>query len=283
MRKILLLTIVLYCATTYAQKNPKFYLADQFEEYVPISPIEYEQDFIVVDTAGNFDTLTMKQLSEDKQSILKFLPNEAVSSQIATYNAEGGITYGVAGVTGEKGSYTVIMDYVKFTTLKITNENGGCDGFAKVGIGLRVRANIETRKAGLNLGGLFGIGLQAEKNKLTGTLTIDIIGMESKEITSLVPLPSEISPASIQNILQSMAAIKAQIYNSETRLYPQIIAIKKTAGECSIDDILNKIIDEEAPVKSIYLTPQQQIQQQQIQQQQQYQQQQQQQQQQMAR
>lgn len=278
MRTLTILILLTITLQSFGQKQPAFFLESQFKDYVPISPIEYEQKFVVIDTAGNFDTLTVKQLAKDKQSILKFLQNEAVSVQITTYDKSGNISYGPASVTGEKGSYTVIMDYVKFTTLKIPNESGGCDGFAKVGVGLRIRANIETRKSGLNLGGLFGIGLQAEQNKLSGTLTIDVIGMESKEVTSLIPLPSEISPASIQNVLQSMAAIKAQIYNSETRLYPQIIAVKRTDGSCSIDDVLKKFNENEAPAKNIYLTPQQQQQlQQQIQQQQQFQQQQQQQ------
>lgn len=259
---------------TFGQKQPTFFLESQFKDYVPISPIEYEQKFVMIDTTGHFVTLTIKQLAEDKQSILKFLQNEAVSVQITTYNDSGQITYGPASLTGEKGSYTVIMDYVKFTTLKIPNDQGGCDGFAKVGIGLRIRANIETRKKGLNLGGLFAIGLQAEQNKLTGTLTIDVIGMESKEITSLIPLPSEISSASIQSVLQSMAAIKSQLYNSETRLYPQIVAVKRTKGTCSIDDVLNKFNEKDTPIRSIYMTPKQQQQlQQQIQQQKQYQQQ----------
>ncbi len=273
-KNVIAIFLTLTSLMAFGQKQPTFFLESQFKDYIPISPIEYEQKFVMIDTAGHFDTLTVKQLAEDKHSILKFLQNEAVSVQITTYNSSGEIIYGPASVTGEKGSYTVIMDYVKFTTLKIPNDQGGCDGFAKVGVGLRIRANIETRKKGLNLGGLFAIGLQAEQNKLSGTLTIDVIGMESKEVTSLIPLPSEISPASIQSVLQSMAAIKAQLYNSETRLYPQIVAVKRTKGTCSIDDVLNKFNENESPVKNIYMTPQQQQQlQQQIQQQQQFQQQ----------
>jgi hypothetical protein len=265
MKKIFIsVIVVITCFSAIGQKSPNFYLESQFKDFVPISPIEYEQNFIVINDDGVSDTLTVKQLAEDKESILKLMPNEAVSAQITTYNSSGQITYGPASITGEKGSYTVIMDYVKFTTAKVPNGEEGCLGFAKVGIGLRIRANIETRKAGLNLGGLFNIGLQAEKNKLSGTLTMDIIGMESKEVTSLIPLPSEISLASISNVLQSMSAIKAQIYNSETRLYPQIIAIKTTDGSCGIEQILKRFEENEPPAKTLYLTPtqQQQIQQQ---------------------
>ncbi|MEM9935652.1 MAG: hypothetical protein AAF824_18645 [Bacteroidota bacterium] len=246
------------CVCIYAQKTPTYYLENSFQDYIPISPIEYEQKFLVIGTDGNFDTLTVKQLAEDKGSILKFLQNEAVAVQISKYESSGKISYAPSSISGEKGSYSVIMDYVKFTTLKIPNQQNGCDGFAKVGIGLRVRASIETRKKKLNLGGLIGLGVQADRNKLTGTISIDVIGIESKEVTSLLPLPTEISSSSIQTVLQAMAAMKAQIYNPETRLYPQIVAVKKTQGECSVNDVLQRIQVNDLPAPSIFLTPQQQ-------------------------
>ena len=79
-------------------------------------------------------------------------------------------------------------------------------------------------------------------------MSIDVIGMESNQITDLIPLPSEISPTSIQNSLQALAAIKTKIYDEHTRLFPQIIAIKKSEGDCSVFDIL-KNMDREAILK----------------------------------
>lgn len=240
--------------SAYSQKNKDkiegaFLLQNQFKDYIPISPIEYEQEVIIYDSslALKFDTLTIKELSGNKKKSLCFLPNEAVYVTVQKIDAAGGISYGPASITASRGNYTVIMDYCKFTTLKATNGKD-CAGFTKVGIGLRITANIQTVEAGINTGSLFGLGVAAQMGKLRGTMSIDVIGMESNQITDLIPLPSEISPTSIQNSLQALAAIKTKIYDEHTRLFPQIIAIKKSEGDCSVFDIL-KNMDREAILK----------------------------------
>lgn len=251
-----ILLILLLQVSLFSQKKrgdtPEYLTEAQFKDYIPISPIEYEQGFEIVDSTGESMFITMRQLAFNKTAIINFLKNEAVSVQISSFNSEGKISYGPASISGEKGSYRVVMDYVKFNTLKVKNEKGGCDGFTKVGVGLRLRADIVTYKANLNLGGLFGIGVEAEAGNLAGSLTIDVIGMESKEITSLIPLPSEISSASIQSAIQAMAAIKSQIYNDEVSLYPQILAVKKTSGTCGINDILKDLTPNSSQTQKMY-------------------------------
>ncbi|MCG3164481.1 MAG: hypothetical protein POELPBGB_00235 [Bacteroidia bacterium] len=265
-KSLLIILFSILFSISYAQKKGAFILESQFKDFVPISPLEYDQKVIVIDTLGRYDTLSVKQLAVSKRSILNFLPNEAVFVSVKKNDMSGSISYGPASVTAESGSYSVTVDYCKFTTLKIFNSSGTtCDGFTKVGVGLRITANVQTTKAGLNLGNLFGLGLAAQMNKLSGTMSIDVIGMESQEITTLIPLPSEISPTSIQNALQAMATIKSKIYDNSTRLYPQIVAVKRSEGDCSVNDFIKKIGEDTdvQPVGTIYLD---QLQQQQLQQ-----------------
>lgn len=174
MKALQLLFLLLVCLNLYGQKaeNDGFLAEDQFIGFIPISPIDYEADVAVIDTYGSFDTLSVKQLAFFHDRVLKFLPNEAVYVSITKVNSEGVISYGPASASGSKGIYTVTLDYAKFTTLKVFDDtNNSCDGFAKVGVGLRVTANIETKKKGLDIGNLFGLALAAKNDKLTGTLS----------------------------------------------------------------------------------------------------------------
>lgn len=266
MRKFIIVSLLLFFSLfSFSQKNKgdsplgTFILEKQFKDYVPVSPLDYEDYVSVYNPDSNkFVWKMIPEIAIEKDKMVKFLPNEAVYVTVRKIDVNGGINWGVSSVTAEKGSYTVIMDYCKFTTLKAYENDSLCIGFTKVGVGLRITANIETAKAGLNIGSLFGLGIAAQGGKLTGTMSIDVIGMESKQITDLLPLPSEISPASIQNCLQAMAAIKTKIYDTDTRLFPQIVAVKSSSdGNCSALDIL----------KGINKTPIQQLQQQQQQQQ----------------
>lgn len=246
MKKLALFLLLFMCMNVYGQKseNDGFLLEDQFTGFIPISPIDYEAEVVVVGTSGDYDTLSVKRLAFFHDRVLKFLPNEAVYVSITKVNSEGVISYGPASASGSRGIYTVTLDYAKCTTLKVFDaEKDKCDGFAKVGIGLRITANVETKKKNLDIGNLFGLAIAAKNDQLTGTLSLDVIGMESPEITSLIPLPSEISPSSIQNVLQAISTIKSRIYEKSTRVYPQIISVKSSNG-CSPNSII-KSIDEQ--------------------------------------
>ncbi len=267
-RKILILILVLGYSLLYGQNKKDGFLVDsQFKDFIPIPPIEYEAEVIVIDSLGEYDTISVKRLSFYKNRIIQFLPNEAVYVTITKIDSEGAISYGPASVSVSKGQYTVTLDYAKFTTLKVYDgASGSCDGFAKVGVGLRVTANIKTNKSNLDIGSLFGLGLAAKRDKLVGTLSVDVIGLESQEITTIIPLPSEISPSSIQTVLQSIATIKSKIYDAHTRLYPQIVSVKNTSG-CTASSIIKQIDEKEIRYQT-FLQQQQQNKQQQQQQQQ---------------
>lgn len=253
MRTIAILTILTLTAgfTSFGQKNKKgepeppmgtFVSDAQFKDFIPISPMDFEQDVAIFNkTTGTLQTLSIRQLATDKTRIITFLPNETVYSTVEKKDGSAEVKYGPASITAEAGSYTVTLDYAKFTTLKVALDSGKCAGFTKVGVGMRITAKITTFEAGLDVSSLFGLGIAAKLNQLKGQLSIDVIGMESSQITDLITLPVDISEASVQTALQSMSAIKSKIYDTQTNLYPQILAIKNTNGKCSVFDLLKQI------------------------------------------
>jgi hypothetical protein len=57
-------------------------------------------------------------------------------------------------------------------------------------------------------------------------MMIEVVGIKSQEVTTLLPLPSEINQTTIQNAMQALATIKSKIYDEDTELFPQVMAIK---------------------------------------------------------
>ena len=183
------------------------------------------------------------------KNIVDLLPNETVEIQISEITKQGGLSLkGAAAISAKNTSYQVTMDYVKFVTVNVIDtlnlgknnmlENLSIFSYARVGVGLRVVASIQTKKKGINLGDLFAIGFAASRNEVSGSLSVNIIGIESQEITSLLPMPSEISSSSIQNAMQALATIKSKIYDGEVEIRPQIISIRSVSSMITTDDLV---------------------------------------------
>lgn len=250
MKKFTFLIFIFFISlAAQAQKKKKrnppigtFVSEAQFKDFIPISPMEFEQNVVIFDEAYlEYDTMSIKELATRKLDVIRFLPNETVFSTLEKKDGSAELKYGPAALTGERGAYTVTLDYAKFTTLKYKVEDNSCAGLTKVGVGMRITAKITTYEAGLDVSSLFGLGVSAKQGKLSGQISIDIIGMESSKITDLITLPVDISESSIQTALQSLSAIKSKMYDEETNLFPQVLAVKKMDGSCSVFEVLDKI------------------------------------------
>ena len=111
-----------------------------------------------------------------------------------------------ASVTAESGQYIVIMDFMKYLVEPVIDDQTNKEiGMGRVGVGLRMTATINTSKAGINLGSLLAIGVAAQIGSLRGTLTVDIIGIDSPDIPNLLISNSTIDETSIQKTLESIA------------------------------------------------------------------------------
>lgn len=196
---------------------------ESFRGFFPVDPIEYDDKVQLVENGKIIDKEIKVLTSEE---ILQFLNNETVLVSIGKINAEGGITYLPVTISTKHSNYKVTMDYMKFATLGQADEAGDFIGFNRVGVGLRLITLLTTSEGGINIGDLSSIGLAAKMGKVKGTLIIEVVGIKSKEVTTLLPLPSEINQTTIQNAMQALATIKSKIYDGETRLYPQVMAIK---------------------------------------------------------
>ncbi len=213
-------------------------------EYLPIEPVHKYSVKIYDQKQDTLKVVYWDSLPDSKK--VHLLPVQSAQVSVAKTNQHGELSYLSSAISQEKGSYTVIMDYMKYRVEQIYNRVDKPDsivGNAKIGIGLRIRAKVNTSRSNLNLGSLLGIGLEAKRENLSGSISVDVIGIDSKDVTHLIPLTSEIDQTSIQSALQALASIKTKIYDDETRLTPHIVAVTNVTLDRQ-DEAIEKATDE---------------------------------------
>ncbi|MFT7900787.1 hypothetical protein VBY74_12490 [Tenacibaculum ascidiaceicola] len=212
----LIIIVLIICSCKSTSKIHKEFVRYN-TEYTPIDANEYGWT-IPYDSSGFVGK--RKLLFASREEKLGFLKNQGTLISIIETTVKGDINFGPAKASTKNSSYRVVMDYAKYKVHRTTS------GDAKIGIGLRMVAQVTTTENDINLGDLFAIGLAAQANHLHGTLSLDVIGMDSKEITYLLPFQSEINKTTIQNAMQALATIKTEIYNDSTKVYPHILSVK---------------------------------------------------------
>lgn len=201
---------------------------EQGVEYVPIEPVPAEFDVEVV-RGGVIADEDIRLLTKEEM-LAKFADSRSMIS-VARKGRDGKLTFLDASLTAEKGTYVAFMDYTKFYVDDLLDEDGEKIGRGRIGVGLRLVARVVTTKKGIDLGSLLKIGFAASQKHLTGTMEVRAIGITSDDIDPLLPgiLPA-VDEASIQSALESMAAVKAKIWDDNTTLSPRVIAIRPEAA-----------------------------------------------------
>ena len=227
-----LLFLIIFFSCKTSKINEDIFLEGKsfqnFRGYEPVDPVEFEDEVVIRNVDGALDSKDIKLLS--REETLGFLNNETVLVSIGEFKQEGSLEYLPIAFSKKNTSYKITMDYMKYATLAKFSDRKFI-GSRRVGVGLRLISLITTAEAGINISDLYSIGLAAKEGKLSGTLIIEVIGIKSREVTSLIPLPSEINQTTIQNAMQALATIKSKIYDEETSLYPQVMAIKEYRGK----------------------------------------------------
>lgn len=110
-----------------------------------------------------------------------------------------------------------------------------------IGVGLRLTASVFIQKGSVNLSSLGALAAGAEAGKLTGSLTVQTLGITGDNISTSLPLPSEINQTTVQNAILSLGSIKAVLYDKvNTKLTPRIVGLYNPIGGGK--EIVNGII-----------------------------------------
>lgn len=176
----------------------------------------------------------------------------------AEITGSGGITYGPAKIGYEGRQYVVTIDYIKFNTKSLALMHDPAAGLkfagpgtkpeytvpVYVGVGLRLTAEITVNKGSVDLGSLFALGLEAKAGKISGTLTIQSLGLTGEGVTSAIPIPTKIDDSTIQNAIVALGSIKGKMYSPATVVSPRVVGIYKNfdSKTGSVNDVIGLLL-----------------------------------------
>ena len=115
-----------------------------------------------------------------------------------------------------------------------------------LGVGMRLTADIRALKSGVQLNGLGAIGVAADTDAITGTLTVQTLGVSGKSIATALPLPAKLDQTTIEQSILAIGTSRALLYNQSDRnllqARPRVVGIYSPVG--SDPKLINAIYSE---------------------------------------
>ena len=141
-------------------------------------------------------------------------------------DSSGSITYMGAGGKVMRGSYKVTFDYVNYTNQNITfSGSDSKTAIGRIGVGLRITANLDTSEDGVDLSGLIPIGMAVQDKKASGQISFLVYGMSNDKVSVAAPTQSILDVSSIQKAFEAAAAVRILFGLEETQLEPYLIGV----------------------------------------------------------
>ena len=184
-----------------------------------------------VKTIEIYDAMQKKRVEADVLSlsaddIRKRLTTTQTLIAIQKRDSSGSLTYLGSGGKVSRGSYRVTFDYANYTNQEVSF--GGSTSNAaigRIGVGLRITADLDTFSNNVDLSGLFPIGLAAKDGKVSGRLSFEVYGMSNDKVALAIPSNSILDESSIQKSFEAAATVRVLFGLPETKLEPYLIGV----------------------------------------------------------
>lgn len=233
--------------------------------YIPLDPLA-----VVTTKATNCIELEKLGVSITYKNLLESFPDQAARIAVGKVDASGSLVFGPFQASASRGAYQVVLDYVNVDTRGITmwvrrttSEGKPISVFASysgdsryevlgsesslpsdappadaelvvfpvyIGIGLRLTASVVVSEAGAKLSSLGALAAEAKAGKLSGSLVVQTLGVSGRTVSTALPLPSDLSEATVQQAILALASIKAALYDSTTQVEPRVVGIYNPIG-----------------------------------------------------
>lgn len=250
MKKIIYLLIVTLLFISCTSSNEKDYSTLNKSDYLKYlkSNIGYQPiDPIRIDISKQF-----KLENHNSNEIIKALDSSKIMFKTKILNSSGAVSLGPASLGSEGNTYKVTLDYLLYRTetifsefyprrtIKYVLDKSMEEEFYKVdigkmenaghvavpvyfGVGIRVVATIKVLKGDVNLVSLQGLGVDAKNKNISGSISIERLGISGPAITDITTITTNITEESINSLLRDISTLKAKIYNDKTIIKPSIV------------------------------------------------------------
>ena len=165
-----------------------------------------------------------------KSAILQKLIYHEISVTCWVVEANGNLTLLASQWAGKGKRIIVQQDYVNYGLF----EKNGVP--LRLGILLRVEADLLTLKGQVNLNGLFAAAVAVQTGRASGKLKVLVYGLSGEPVNALLPMPSNLSEESFMGALTAIGAIKAKIYDEQVFVEPCLLPQHETNRSRSISE-----------------------------------------------
>ena len=125
----------------------------------------------------------------------------------------------------DKGTFRIVIDFLRYMTQTVLDDDGTVLGRCVVGVGLRTVADVNNFTAS-GEASLIMLAAKAQVNQADGKLRFDSIGIASDEVSALMPTNVSLDESGVVQASAAMAAIKGLMKGDDTILVPHVIAVQ---------------------------------------------------------
>lgn len=155
------------------------------------------------------------------KDVNKLLTN--ISTNISQSTKDISVKGGIIWFSGSRSEKQYVIDFMKWRAEPLYTQKDKQLGWVRVGAGMRVVVNI-TKSDGSATGSLLSLAVSARAGKVDGSISTELIGVDSKEVTQAMPFSVDLSEGNIQKVIEALAIVKTKLYDDNTTLSPNLIA-----------------------------------------------------------
>ena len=178
---------------------------------------------IQANTTNNSDG----QITNARDFVEKYPYETSRLTFICSRVGHGKVSFGFIESGGQYSHEFVVQEY--FRTNHQLPEDDIDDWIGIKGAGVRVIIDVRSLEGKVAINSLFGLGADADAKKITGTISIQVMGMGGRVVTNAMSVPINLSSESISNALQTIQTLKSRIFeaadkdlNNQVRAIPEI-------------------------------------------------------------
>lgn len=216
--QLLIVTILVAAGPAYGQTSPPTKLSDLLDKInankeVTASLVREANPALNVP-----DALPESFYAKNKKEILGGLTHHRLEYKAYSTDTSGNISYLQSLVSASKQTIVVRSEQTSYKFVTV-------DGVKKkYGFVIGIEAEFTSKTANVDLGSLFAIGVAAKAKSISGTLAIRVEGLSGEPIQSGLPTSSSgISEESLQKAMETVATIKAKVYDPNVTVTPVLI------------------------------------------------------------
>ena len=203
-------------------------LDDEFEGFKPREELQLVTNAEVFDAgSGTRVVKDWAALTKDEQLRNLSLIQSEVS--IFSVDSNGSLTYVSNSLTRGRGQYRVMIDFSRHRTDRVVDAAGELVGIGKVGVGLRLTADIQTRKSGINLAGMMPLAFAFGREEISGRISSQTIGLVAPDISKYFVTQTSLDQNSIAKAVESFGSVRVVMDDPSTEFEPYLLALSRVA------------------------------------------------------